>query len=294
MSTLFATEVSPHQLAAFCAQIEMPEEVTELLRSLWRHDTLEEYQNQVQGLRDVKTASNTVERMAQSSGGKDGWKIVLSAHLCAALLNKPTLYDAAGIPLPVFVETMKCFSRFVREHYQSFGRYGFDRAFWTWRQINGRLFRLGALEFEMISQSSISPASPPLATKSAPALSIHIPSDAVLSDTALEGSYRKARAFFFAHFPAYEKVAFYCSTWLLSPKLQSLLPASSGILRFARDYEICLNEPDSDAAMAWLFPQGYENPQDLPESTSLQRAAKALYLRGGHIGSAAGFIAADD
>ena len=38
-------------------------------------------------------------------------------------------YQKAGISEQMFADTMKCFPRFVREHKECFGDYGFDRAF---------------------------------------------------------------------------------------------------------------------------------------------------------------------
>ena len=54
------------------------------------------------------------------------------------------------LPEDVWLDTMKCFSRFVGEHRNSYGWEGFDRGFWTVRQVRASLFRLGELEYEMV------------------------------------------------------------------------------------------------------------------------------------------------
>ncbi len=66
---------------------------------------------------------------------------VLREHLVVSVENR-----ASGVwrrfPEDVFIATMGCFSRFVREHFDSYGYYGFDRDFWTTRQVNAKLFRI--------------------------------------------------------------------------------------------------------------------------------------------------------
>ena len=72
----------------------------------------------------------------------------------------------AGLPEDVWLATMGAFSRFVEEHRRSTGRDGFDRGFWTPRQVNAALFRLGTLEYELRRDDD------------GPFLDLHIPSDA--------------------------------------------------------------------------------------------------------------------
>ena len=57
-------------------------------------------------------------------------------------------YREAGIAESVFFDTMKCFTRFIREYYAGYGCYGFDRAWWVGRQLSMQLFRIGELEYE--------------------------------------------------------------------------------------------------------------------------------------------------
>ena len=194
------------------------------------------------------------------------------------------------IPDEIFRDTMGCFSRFLREAKARSGRFIFDRAFWAWRHLACRLFRLGTLEFEYRAagadeplQSGIGPGTP--------MLSVHISSDARLSDDALPGSYGQADEFFALHGPALCKSgmprAVLCGTWLLSPALRALLSPDSGISRFGRDYNIYAAYTDSESFYLWLF--GGKKPLALlPRQTSLQRAVAAHLEQGGYIGSGYG------
>lgn len=208
------------------------------------------------------------------------------AHLAAALggaCYTREVYRENGVPEDVFFATMGCFARFLRETYEITGKWAFDRGFWTWRQTSGRLFRLGTLEFEYRPSEEGS------------ALSVHIPSDAVLSRGELDWSYDWAGRFFAGEGRAFcyrgLPTEFRCDSWLLAPALEKLLPEESGIRRFAGDYSRCAVEEDDREFYRWLF--NCEPPlpvEDLPENTSLQRAAKAYLAAGWKIGSARGVL----
>ena len=129
---------------------------------------------------------------------------ILAVMLRAALRTRE-LYAARGIPDGIFLGTMRCFPRFLREHLESYGRYGFDRAFWTGRQLSLTLFRLGELEYELLPGEK-------------GVLSLHIPSDADLSEEKTDASLRMQVSFFAEYFPAYAGADIYCDSWLLSPE----------------------------------------------------------------------------
>ena len=82
-----------------------------------------------------------------------------------------------------------------------------------------------------------------------------------------------------------------CCSWLLAPALAELLPEDSGIRRFAGDYRLCGVMENDQEFYRWLFQCEPPLPaEDLPERTSLQRAAKAHLAAGGKIGAASGVL----
>lgn len=293
MRTIFpSTSIAKAELLSFCAAIDMPEEVRDQVADCVAQTDLAAYDRHFTALLSPGSAAEDAAAFKEAVPEKGGWVILLTAHLTAALHNKPALYDARGISDGVFRDTMDCFPRFVREHKESSGSYGFDRSFWSWRQINGLLFRLGTLEFEMVplGKTGLSRIQPPPAAEGAPILSVHIPSDAALTRQALSDSYRQARDFFRRYFPSYPYALIGCASWLLAPKLRGLLGPDSGILRFQADYDVLYENPEADDATVWVFKRSYENPGEMPEDTSLQRKIKALMLSGGHLGSGAGVL----
>ena len=184
----------------------------------------------------------------------------LAAHLQCALKTREIYRYSEEI----YVETMKCFTRFVREHHASYGRYGFDRDFWTVRQLSAVLFRIGELEYEL--RDGI--------------IHLHIPSDAQLQRPRLRASWEAARAMLGG-------ADMVCRSWLLSPDLPGLLGENSRIADFQRNFAIHSPEPD-DSFRQWVFKNSTIPNNALPEDTSLQRSLKSFILAGNTFHAARG------
>ena len=205
---------------------------------------------------------------------------MLTAQLRCALKTKD-FYEAHGLSHEIYVATMAAFSRFVKEHRESFGVYGFDRDFWTVRQITGTLFRIGQLEYELVEEQA------------EPVLELHIPSDADLSLPLLRMSHAQARALIGKTFPRWKDAPIHCHSWLLSQNLPQLLPEGSRILAFQRSFSITpCPEPETDMKL-WVFKNRDIPTAKLPEQTSLQRQMKAFLLAGGVFRDGEGFLSDD-
>lgn len=208
----------------------------------------------------------------------DGYKMLCCMLLCARKCRED--YESRGISQKIYVDTMACFSRFVEEHRNSFGRYGFDRGFWTVRQVSGKLFRIGQLEYELTEEDGQK------------VVSLHIPSDADLSGPELRQSYEDAREFLMRLFPEYAAGPWVCGSWLLSPNLQDMLPESSRILEFQRSFRILRQWQDEDFK-EWVYGRTDIPTESLPEKTTLQRELKKFLLMGGTFLSAGGVLVED-
>ena len=220
-----------------------------------------------------KAASALHEALGSDEGG---YKI-LSAMLEAALLTREE-YAVRGISEEIYLSTMGCFPRFIREHRESFGVYGFDRWWWTGRQTSLQLFRIGALEYELCTENGKK------------LISVHIPSDAVLSEANVDNSLISARAFLKKYFPEYGDAEFHCCSWLLSPALGELLPADSRINRFRTRFELLGVDENADDYKLWVYKNSSLSIDEFPETTTLQRVMKAFLMRGGKVGCAWGII----
>lgn len=216
------------------------------------------------------------ELLARTDSDKTGFS-ALRIMLCAALRSRE-LYRLRGISDEIFLDTMKCFVRFVEEHKTSYGYYGFDRGFWVGRQLSLVLFRLGELEYELSELDG------------SKAVSVHIPSDADLSPELLDRSFAQAKRFFAKQFPDYTNTEYYCDSWLISPVLKELLPAQSKIILFQNRFRMVSFNENEESYKQWVFKKKDLEPQQFPENTSLQRRMKEHVLKGGKVGEALGIL----
>ena len=193
---------------------------------------------------------------------KDDGAAILGKQLSEAISNREN-GPWKDLPEDVWLDTMKCFSRFVGEHRNSYGWEGFDRGFWTVRQVRASLFRLGELEYEMVESGERKH------------ISLHIPSDAHLEPELLNASVEKARCFFREWFPDWKDADYQCESWLLSPKLREILPDSSRIILFQNAFDLLQVDSEDKGALEWVFQIAGGQAQhvkleELPEKTLLQ------------------------
>lgn len=260
-----------YTLETLCREIELPEEVTTRVLSLNQTISfplakLRREESWEKGLEEVQTALGD---------DPDGFGMLACMLRCA--LDCWQDYNRLGISREIYVDTMKCFSRFVGEHMASFGHYGFDRGFWTVRQVSAKLFRIGELEYELTVEEGQK------------LVSIHIPSDARLEKPLLRVSYEQAKALLAPAFPDFSDAIWGCGSWLLSPILKDVLPVGSRILTFQRGFRILKTYPDPEFK-EWVYKRTDIPDADLPENTTLQRKLKAYLLAGNTFHSAMGIL----
>lgn len=206
----------------------------------------------------------------------DGIKILTCMLHCAA--EAYTKYEQLGISDKIFADTMKCFTRFINEHYESYGSYAFDRDWWTTRQISLQLFRIGELEYELGIVDGKK------------AVKLHIPSDACITQEKCDKSLCEAKKLISTKFTDYAECDWTCHSWLLSPALKKLLPVNSNILSFQKRFRILSCSEDSDEFLEWVYKRKDYLFKKLPENTTLQRNMKKYLLSGDKVGEAFGIM----
>ena len=258
-------------LVELMRRIGLPEEAAE---GVWKaaERGMEGAEPLVAALTDPLHAERA-ERESEERLRGERWGVLAYLLLAAARVHEE--YVRLGIPEEVFADTMRCFPRFVKEYRALTGEWGFDRGWWAWRATSLRLFRIGALEYELLSGERC-------------ALSLYIPSDASLDPEACRSSHERARAFFAAHFPAYQRAPVVCESWMLHPVLRELLGKESNIVRFQSLFDIVRVDEDDLSYRAFVFRRTDGDIADYPEKTLLQRRLKEHLLRGGRMGSALG------
>ncbi len=260
---------------SFIYKLGIPDEVIRVLIQL-DDKHRKDFQTEILGLRNIETAPIIQKDLRERFKDADGFYI-LYIFLKAALINYDT-YQSLKISDEIFIETYKALPRFMKEYHQKTGVYAFERDWWAYRQIAMQIFRIGELEYEMtiIENERV--------------LSIHIPSDALLTHVSLETSFRLARLFFNRRFKDYENVRFYCHTWLLSPALKGLLEPSSKIIAFQSYFDISQIFLDNNSYLYWVFQTRDPDLSKCEAKTSLQKNIKTFIQNGNKIGTASGYV----
>lgn len=185
-------------------------------------------------------------------------------------------YLKHNISQEIFVATMKFCTRFLNEHYRTYGTYKYVWAWWFPRQISLQEFRIGALEYEFVEGDGFKE------------ISVHIPSDAEFTKESVLKSVNEFKAFCKLYFPDWQDVKMVCDTWMLAPAMEELLSEGSNILSFKRMFELEQIDLEATWFMGWIYP-GFDGPlETLPENTSLQKNMKKYLLSGKKVGVAKG------
>lgn len=263
-------------LELLCRKIALQPEVQDAVLSFANSFEFEPIRPILEDLKSGDRKESARLRLSEILG-EDPRQFKMLACMLQCAAEAYSWYEDEEIGEDVYVDTMKCFPRFLEECRQNTGAYAFDRAFWTVRQIGCRLFRLGSLEFELELLDA------------QPVISVHIPSDADLSPAACDDSFRLAEPFFRRHF-GLNLPQYLCHSWLLAPVLERLLPSDSNIIQFQRRFTVYEIDESDRSFLQWVF-QCAEGPWvALPEHTSLQRALKVHLLSGGTVGAAKGIL----
>lgn len=222
----------------------------------------------IKALSDKETFQDAEKRLIDRLlPDESGLKILKVMLICAAEASYKK-YVEKGISDEVFIATMKCFSRFCGEHKTQKGYFGFDRSFWTGRQLSLMIFRLGELEYEFTKNQN-----------GEKEICIHIPSSCDLSKEKIDESIELSKKFVEKYMPDYIGKEYVTLSWLLSPQLKEVLPSDSKILAFAARFEVTFLEQSNDYKF-WVYGSHDIAPEDFPETTTLRRNLKRYILAG--------------
>lgn len=200
-------------------------------------------------------------------------------------------YQTKGIDDSVFFTSMKGLAWECRVCYDKTGIYGVRQVTyraWFRRLVSGTIFTLGRLQFEIIDSIFDFDLDGHHINKGDTCIYVHIPGGTPLDPDECEAAYDTARKFFKEHFQ-FDPVIFYCGSWLLHPWLSEVLPESSRIVKFQKQFQL-VEVADSEREIRnWLFDHSDAPFDELPVKTSLHKAAVHRLKNGLPIGYARGY-----
>ena len=257
--------------------INLQEEVASLVISTYNSFNIRKYDEYLQQLLNIQTAPEARISL-MTALEPDSNNIKMLTCMLYALSYTYDKYQELGISDDIFASTMKCFTRFIQERWNGYHEWIFDRDWWSYRQIAMTIFRLGELEYEMKNKDNEQ------------YISIHIPSDANLSIEKVGESLTYAKQFFNQYFSDYSNVEYRCHSWLLSPALKNLLPPHSNILKFQSLFTLIKEDYSSSGYIEWVYKRKYQDYQELPENTTLQRNLKQYLISGNVVSIGLGIL----
>ena len=208
--------------------------------------------------------------------GPDGVLALLALLATAPAVAR--LHASRGVPADVSVATLADLGHQVRVHRLVFGRFGLETYGWVagfaWA---GNLYRLGRLQLDLEPMDTLD------GTGREWVLSTHIPRGGRFAPEDVDASLRAAPAFFARHFGEVAVTSIHCHSWMLDPRLPTLLPGSN-LASFQQRWRT-YGEPhdgDVDALFFAFTHRGPLDPATLTAGTSLQRALLSVWREGGH------------
>lgn len=194
-----------------------------------------------------------------------------------------------GIPDDVAWGTLDQLGELVEIHRRQFGVGGMDKQFWLTLHLRGVIYRLGRLQFNLqLTGDGFGPL--PAGT---PVLGTHIPEvGGAFTAEACDASFARARPFYAAHFPEHGAELAFCTSWLLDPQLAEYLPETTNIVRFMRRWTPVDAEPKpgDDSVLEFVFRRNGQPLDELPQRTSLERAAVDHLRAGRHWRLVTGYL----
>lgn len=207
-------------------------------------------------------------------------------------------YIRRGIPMSVFWNTAKDFKYKNRECIANKGVAGIFVLSWYAGILNAAKFALGRFQYVLGEFPRDFTTSCGMEIKmGTPCLHVHIPSSKTpITDDVRMDSYKKAYEFY-KDVRQGDCILLVCHSWLLDPTLEEILPETSNIVKFMKDFEIMMVEEQTAETYnnAWRIfgPAADGDIKDWPENTSMQRAIKKHFSEGKKLGVGEGVIVFD-
>ena len=131
-------------------------------------------------------------------------------------------------------------------------------------------------------------------SEGSPVLEVHIPAGEKLSHEDCGESFKISEKFFNKYFPELPFDGYECSSWLLDSQLQKILPPSSNIVKFQREFYLYPIQASDFQTFERVFGSKPDNIKFLKAESSLQKAILDYINEGNHMRQTAMFLLKDE
>lgn len=185
-----------------------------------------------------------------------------------------------GIEKEILSVTFRAVDSYLNSNVKRKGRIGTSGYhFWLPLYAKGKLFRLGAFQFEIRDHNGEK------------VLGVHIPNGTKLDVKENLMNFKYARDFFKTYYSEIEFKGFICESWLLNPHIEKIMGKKTNITRFGDMFDRFEIDEEDDGVFISVFniPK-LGNIDDLSEDTSLQKNIKRFLKEGNRFKDYGGFI----
>ena len=244
--------------------------------------------------RDIHSNYTELREAAKRAGeivGVHAYSAELLLFICFSK-HLRELYRLRGISDRIWFDSMSDLKWKLWECKAVKGIWGSFVAGWFPGFFNLTRFALGRLQFEIVAFDGEYEKNGKALKKGDKVINVHIPRTLTpLDKESRDDAYAQA-AEFFKNMTDGAPIAFVCSSWLLYPEAEKILPAHSNIRGFMADYDMIRSKVNGEGEYGdmWrLFDMDYTGDfNDYPEDSSLRRAYKKFLLDGNRTGSGYG------
>ena len=244
--------------------------------------------------RDIHSNYTELREAAKHAGeivGVHAYSAELLLFICFSK-HLRELYRLRGISDRIWFDSMSDLKWKLWECKAVKGIWGSFVAGWFPGFFNLTRFALGRLQFEIVAFDGEYEKNGKSLKKGDKVINVHIPRTLTpLDKKSRDDAYSQA-AEFFRDMTDGAPIAFVCSSWLLYPEAEKILPAHSNIRGFMADYDIIRSKTNGEGEYGdmWrLFDMDFTGDlNDYPEDSSLRRAYKKFLLDGNRTGSGYG------
>ena len=244
--------------------------------------------------RDIHSNYTELREAAKRAGeivGVHAYSAELLLFICFSK-HLRELYRLRGISDRIWFDSMSDLKWKLWECKAVKGIWGSFVAGWFPGFFNLTRFALGRLQFEIVAFDGEYEKNGRSLKKGDKVINVHIPRTLTpLDKESRDDAYSQA-AEFFRDMTDGAPIAFVCSSWLLYPEAEKILPAHSNIRGFMADYDIIRSKTNGEGEYGdmWrLFDMDFTGDfNDYPEDSSLRRAYKKFLLDGNRTGSGYG------
>jgi hypothetical protein len=112
-----------------------------------------------------------------------------------------------------------------------------------------------------------------------------------LSPAACDASFNQVLPFFNTYFPETPAGIAICESWMLDPQLDEYMKPNANIIKFkSRFHHAYVPEPNNRGIQQFVFGMLDAEIDELPQSTSLERAVVSHIIEGKHWTGGAGWL----